>query len=615
MRLGNTPWKISVMLAIVFIASGCASDTVETLDTSMLSPAAHVDNDIVGTYAWHPDNGLHDSVWSGTLEIDAPCVYLDVTLQAKGTASSPPKEPLRSFLRLPEPLIRYDADTQTIWFEDHNPIVSGDEVVATGSEGWQQIWNANEEDGTHHFARQWKTGDDGRLHRTDGCPANVSFWAASLSLPPMPDAELANNVGAAESLAGLFAWDIEQQHADEAGHGVLIVDPPCLYIQSLGGESRSFLRLPRPLVRLDRDTNSIWFGESGPMTTGDAVTFQAGPSNPKEPGQVSYEGGCSAPNDQYSTSVRLNHESAEIDADPISASASAGAGLSGRPDQEADLAGMYGWDPEGGFHDATWTGTLVVDHPCVYVAVADQDGMEVTPEDEALLSLVRLPKPLTSFNSVSGELWVGDYGPMSAGDEVVLVGSEGWQSAWSAVNDDGGMHEFVTDDIHPRKCSAHVSFWTASMRPFGANPAGVPNTAELPGLGLYAWEWDLGHHNAGAEGGVLLIEPPCVYYERATLDAETWEPYDEPYEFGPKRFFLKLPRPFVRFDSDSGALWYRQSGPFVDGDEIVMSGGHDDLSDPLDPYVAAGCTAPGPYRGLHMMHRDSFDRSRAPDSP
>lgn len=77
--------------------------------------------------------------------------------------------------------------------------------------------------------------------------------------------------------------------------------------------------------------------------------------------------------------------------------------------------GMYDWDPEGGFHNAMWSGTLVIDGPCVYLDVSHQDGTPV--QGEPLRSFVRLPGPLTRHDAATGELWVGDHGPMSSGEE------------------------------------------------------------------------------------------------------------------------------------------------------------------------------------------------------
>ena len=64
---------------------------------------------------------------------------------------------------------------------------------------------------------------------------------------------------------------------------------------------------------------------------------------------------------------------------------------------------MYEWDPEGGFHNAVWSGTLVIDRPCVYLDVSHQDGKPVRG-GETRLSFVRLPEPLTRLDAATGKL-------------------------------------------------------------------------------------------------------------------------------------------------------------------------------------------------------------------
>lgn len=60
----------------------------------------------------------------------------------------------------------------------------------------------------------------------------------------------------------------------------------------------------------------------------------------------------------------------------------------------AGLDGLYGWSPEGGFHNAVWSGALVIDGPCVYLDVSHQDGIPAS-EGGPLCSLLRLPEPRT----------------------------------------------------------------------------------------------------------------------------------------------------------------------------------------------------------------------------
>ena len=245
-------------------------------------------------YGWEPDGGFHNAVWWGTLVVDAPCVYLDVS----GTDSAVPKhkgEPLRGFVRLPEPLTRYDPDTSAVWVGEDGPMSSGDEVVLTGSEGWQIGSSVNEEDGMHDFAFSWE--------RSYGCPAQVSFWAASMSPLTSEHIEPLDHRGQTTWLAGLFPWDTEQASTDIGADMVLVLEPPCVFVvpvpvwdareTSSQITHRYFLRLPRPLVRFDADINFLWVGDHGPMTTGDKVSLN---DNAEESvyGSEFYEGGCSA---------------------------------------------------------------------------------------------------------------------------------------------------------------------------------------------------------------------------------------------------------------------------------------------------------------------------------
>ena len=90
----------------------------------------------------------------------------------------------------------YDPDTSAVWVGEDGPMSSGDEVVLTGSEGWQIGSSVNEEDGMHDFAFSWE--------RSYGCPAQVSFWAASMSPLTSEHIEPLDHRGQTTWLAGLF---------------------------------------------------------------------------------------------------------------------------------------------------------------------------------------------------------------------------------------------------------------------------------------------------------------------------------------------------------------------------------------------------------------------------
>ena len=253
---------------------------------------------------------------------------------------------------------------------------------------------------------------------------------------------------------------------------------------------------------------------------------------------------------------------------------------------------MYGWDPDGGFHNAVWSGTLVVEHPCVYLDVDRQDGTARTSPDGPLRSYVRLPEPLTRYDVATGVVRVGEHGPMSTGDEVVVVGSEGWQTDWTLEGEDTMVFEFAwSRPLGPGSrtvpiCAADVSFWAASMSPVDQRPAVEPRVSQLSGLGLHPWDPMMSHHDAGADLGFLVIEEPCVYFERpAPIVNETER----------SRFFLHLPRPLLRFSPETGSLWYGDYGPLHTGDRVIMAGGYPTNTEHLSSLLEAGCSADGEF--------------------
>ena len=249
---------------------------------------------LAGMYGWDPEGGFHNAVLQGRLVVDAPCVYLEVS-EGDDDAPQQEAETLRGFLRLPEPLTRYDADSDAVWVGDHGPMSSGDEVVLTGSEGWQPGWSVNEDGGMHDFAFSWEL--------ESGCPAQVSFWVALMSPATPSRIEPPDPGGQQTWLAGLFPWDIEQVSTDIGADMVLVLEPPCVFAVPVPvWESREagsrithryLLRLPRPLVRLNAASNSLWVGDHGPMTTGDKVQLND-TTEESVYGSEYYEGGCSA---------------------------------------------------------------------------------------------------------------------------------------------------------------------------------------------------------------------------------------------------------------------------------------------------------------------------------
>lgn len=134
------------------------------------------------------------------------------------------------------------------------------------------------------------------------CAAHVSFYAASMSPPGARDARTAIESRQGTHLAGLFPWDTQQGAADYGVQGVLTIEPPCVYLDN--GE-RYLLRLARPLIRYDPETNSIWVDEHGPMTTGDEVITWGGGDSPFD---GPYARTCTAAGEVFSPGLKPRDE-------------------------------------------------------------------------------------------------------------------------------------------------------------------------------------------------------------------------------------------------------------------------------------------------------------------
>ncbi len=278
------------------------SDTTTTSALSSL-PDPRLDQylktaGLEGMYGWTPAGGFPDAAWQGTLVVEPPCVFIDLSAAAAAattttttTSESRVVDSARVFLRLPEPLTRYEYESGNIWVGDHGPMLSGDLVEVIGSAGRPIDKNADSAK-PHDFVPSAAWGR--------GCHANGSFWTTSLRPLPQNQGELLD-VG--ELLAGLFSYHVGMAHPDIGIDMVLLIEPPCVFVvpisvwesrdENSSIQHRYFLRLPRPLVRFDAASNSLWVGDDGPMTTGDYVelndTFQR-----SENGSELYEKGCFA---------------------------------------------------------------------------------------------------------------------------------------------------------------------------------------------------------------------------------------------------------------------------------------------------------------------------------
>ena len=382
--------------------------------------------------------------------------------------------------------------------------------------------------------------------------------------------------------AGMYEWDSEAGGDDAQAFGTLVIEPPCIYINEIdpagqtirmpdGQLLRTFVRLPQVLVRFDAETNSIWVDDEGPMITDDDVTLGGGYSA-EAFGRRVFEEACSA-NGRFTASsmtVGLDHMLAPGWGDPST--------------EPRQLTNMFDWDPVGGYHDASLSGileivpacTYIIDElfigcvaiesdpetepRCVYVNSTEDTEASLAPDGTPIRTLVRLPRLLVRYDPDTGELWVGNHGPITSGDHVTVNGSAGWVAG-----------DAPREEPFEGRCAAHGSFWAASMRPIGSEPAIVDAGSEQspPLAGMFPWDPKQDVAWYGLDG-TLAIETPCVYIDRIG-DSPSWLPGRAGSD--PTRLLLRLAKPLVRLDEDTGELWVGSDGPFVHGDKVWLEGG------------------------------------------
>lgn len=261
----------------------------------------------------------------------------------------------------------------------------------------------------------------------------------------------------------------------------------------------------------------------------------------------------------------------------------------------SELAGMYGWDPEGGFPNAVLLGTLVVAAPCVYLEVSGTDGAVPEQKEDSPRSLLRLPEPITRYDPGSDAVWVSDDGPMSSGDAVVVTGSEGERIG---PNVNAAMRDFawLEGSAYRYGCPAHGSFWVASMSPLtpGRNEPLDAGGQETWLAGLFRYDLGSLHTDTGADM-VLVLEPPCVF----VIPVAVWDSREASRQVT-HRYLLRLPRPLVRFDAANSSLWVGDHGPMTTGDKVSLNDATEE-SVYGSEFYEGGCSARGTIRSGWLM--------------
>ena len=89
------------------------------------------------------------------------------------------------------------------------------------------------------------------------------------------------------------------------------------------------------------------------------------------------------------------------------------------------LAGLWDYDENEPFHTAKAEGLLLVEGLCVYIVddyswLLPDTPLEELPEPVRIF--VNLPREQTQYDLDTGSIWVHDYGPITSGDRVEIVG-------------------------------------------------------------------------------------------------------------------------------------------------------------------------------------------------
>ena len=287
---------------------------------------------LAGMFPYDDEMLFHDVEWEGIVSIEPPCVYFIFDPDSRALLDG---QLTRLAWSLPYPLVRFDENTQTLWYRDI-PIFHGDRVLTGGNEGAEKVggkeihelhlfWDACNAHGiaiTPGFESverlcsnkspelAWRQEEE--LERI--CVEDTRPWnqrelleqqgiatAAEPPTPgrgpgqPPPEAELAP-----PSFSSMHAYhpDMELELAKLVGVLSIELTGPnyypervCAYLYPtaasasqtvLWGDSWKHtgpdgqplavaLDLPYPQVRFDEENQTLWNGDIGPMATGDRV--------------------------------------------------------------------------------------------------------------------------------------------------------------------------------------------------------------------------------------------------------------------------------------------------------------------------------------------------------
>ena len=245
---------------------------------------------------------------------------------------------------------------------------------------------------------------------------------------------------------------------------------------------------------------------------------------------------------------------------------------------EANLVGLWPYDPEEGYHDEEVLGILGIEEPCVYLYEASNGERLYTPDGVLSRSLLRLPGGFTRYDPATEQIWVHDVGPMTTGDEVSIGGS-------------GGVP--IQERPLPGGCTARDFTVAKAMSPGRGPRLLVNDTPEL--VGVWPYDDDAVAVDDFVEG-VLIVEEPCVYADPATVKRDG----GRPAKVAARRIFLRLPDMLLSYepasaqDAEGGAsptIRVAGSGPLQNGSAVKIAGDLVWSDPPVEQVYEGQCTA------------------------
>lgn len=243
---------------------------------------------------WPYDGEISTAELTGILDIQKPCVYILDTFEGDIRRTAEGK-PIRSFLKLPESLTRFDSTTDQIWVDDSGPMTSGDLVKMVG--------------GIHGETKV-------PIEKTyEGvCVAHSSILAGSMRPWTWDPRELYpqyRKIQARALLKGLWPYDPKKNYNTVKIFGTLVLEEPCVYIElslnrntqlTVNGEPvRSFVRLPDTRTFYNSTTSKIWTSGTTPINNGEPILIHGTMSEPTT-AQI-YEGICLAHSETTAVSM------------------------------------------------------------------------------------------------------------------------------------------------------------------------------------------------------------------------------------------------------------------------------------------------------------------------